>query len=127
MPSSPAPAASTQLPEPAPPQTDDEDRPTWSQIDVDELMHGPRPESLPPGSSVDAVQSYQIGQIARAQAAIGESIKALRNRVELLEEAAVRASERAGKRGARTSLTVAIVALLTAIAQVLPEAIKLLQ
>lgn len=111
-------------PEPAEPADfDDGDRCTWSGIDVAELRHGPRPSSLPPNATVDQVQSYQIGQIARAQAALGETLQVLRARLELLELAAVGASERAGKSGRRSSLLLALLALATAVA---PEIVRLL-
>jgi len=106
----------------APPEPDDDegDRPTWSSMDVEKLVNPTK--SLPPGADVDTVQSYQISQIARAVAAIGESGRAMRNRLELLEQNAVEASRNAGRRG----LWIALLALLTAVAQALPEVCHLL-
>lgn len=123
---------------------DTDDHPTLSRIDLDELWNGPRPESLQPGANLDAVQTYQIGQIARAQAAIGESLRAHRDhtrqalasvqaRLDLVERAmssvekASGASELVGRKGARSSLAAAIAAGLVALLEVLPKLLALLE
>jgi hypothetical protein len=119
---------------PEPRETDEGDRSTWSQIDVVELRNLEHPDSLPPGASVDDVQSYQIATVARAQAAIGESLRehreytrqtlaALQARLDLVEMATVGASDRAGRAGKRSSLALALIALAPA---VLPEILRML-